>query len=88
LAAAGDLRLLLSGGIAGQARIGRHLWRMSLALFIAAGSFFVGQQKIMPEAMRGHPLLFAPMLVVLALMTFWLLHVRLARQWRAAPEQA
>jgi hypothetical protein len=42
LAATGDFRMLLSGGVSGARRIGRHLWRMSFALFIAAGSFFFG----------------------------------------------
>jgi hypothetical protein len=79
LAAACDLRVILAGGIAGKARIARHLWRMCLALFIAAGSFFVGQQKIMPEVVRGHPALFAPMLIVFALMIYWLVLLHFSR---------
>ena len=42
LAAAGDLRMLLGGGVAGARRVVRHLWRMCFGLFIAAGSFFLG----------------------------------------------
>jgi uncharacterized membrane protein len=42
LAAAGDLRMLLGGGVAGAKRVVRHLWRMCFGLFIAAGSFFLG----------------------------------------------
>jgi uncharacterized membrane protein len=42
LAAAGDVRMLLRGGVAGTARIARHLWRMCFGLFIATGSFFLG----------------------------------------------
>jgi hypothetical protein len=42
LAAAGDVRMLLRGGVAGVKRISRHLWRMCFGLFIAAGSFFFG----------------------------------------------
>jgi uncharacterized membrane protein len=37
-AAIGDARLLMRGGIAGRARIARHLWRMCLGLTFAAGS--------------------------------------------------
>src|SRR5437773_11478531 len=42
LAAAGDVRMLVRGGVAGVKRISRHLWRMCFGLFIAAGSFFFG----------------------------------------------
>jgi hypothetical protein len=42
LAAAGDVRMLLRGGVSGAKRIVRHLWRMCFGLFIAAGSFFLG----------------------------------------------
>ena len=42
LAAAGDVRMLLRGGVRGAQRIARHLWRMCFGLFIAAGSFFMG----------------------------------------------
>ncbi len=42
LAAAGDVRMLVRGGVLGAKRIARHLWRMCFGLFIAAGSFFFG----------------------------------------------
>jgi hypothetical protein len=42
LAAAGDARMLLRGGVFGSQRIVRHLWRMCFGMFIAAGSFFLG----------------------------------------------
>jgi hypothetical protein len=42
LAAAGDVRMLVGGGVSGAKRIARHLWRMCFGLFIAAGSFFMG----------------------------------------------
>ncbi len=42
LAAAGDVRMLTRGGVAGAKRIVRHLWRMCFGLFIASGSFFFG----------------------------------------------
>src|SRR6266576_659316 len=41
LAAAGDIRMLVRGGISGTPRIARHLWRMCFGLFIASGSFFL-----------------------------------------------
>lgn len=61
----------------GPPRIARHLWRMSAALTIASGSFFLGQQRIMPAFMRGSLWLFLPVIAPLLLMVFWLIRVRL-----------
>src|ERR1044072_8736063 len=52
LAAALDLNFILRREISGVQRIGRHLWRMSAALLIAAFSFFLGQQRSMPLFMQ------------------------------------
>ena len=71
-----DLKVILKGGVSGVARIARHLWRMCFALFFAAASFFLGQQKVMPAFMHGSPLLFIPALAPLVLMIFWLVRVR------------
>lgn len=79
IAAAGDLRMILRGGISGSARIARHLWRMTAALTIASGSFFLGQQRIMPVSIQGSPWLFVPVFAPLLLMVFWLIRVRVKR---------
>lgn len=79
LAAALDLKVILNGGISGSPRIARHLWRMCIGLFIAAGSFFLGQQKVMPQFMQGSPLLVIPPFAVLGLMELWRLKPRFAR---------
>jgi uncharacterized membrane protein len=76
LAAIGDLRMILRGGIAGAARIARHLWRMCFALFFATGSFFIGQQKVMPAFMHGSPILFLLGMAPLVFMFFWLWRIR------------
>ena len=77
LAAVGDLRAIRAGGLRGSRRLARHLWRMCFALFIATGSFFLGQMKFIPEPVRNVPLLlvlaFAPLLVLL----YWMWHVRI-----------
>ncbi|MES2102428.1 MAG: hypothetical protein V4634_00300 [Pseudomonadota bacterium] len=75
IAAVGDVRLILRRGIAGGERIARHLWRMCAALFIAAGSLFLGQQQVFPASLRGSPWLFVPEMAVLALLLFWLCRV-------------
>ncbi len=74
LAATGDINMIRRGGLSGAPRIARHLWRMSAALLIAAGSF-AGQPKAIPAFLRGSPLLSLPMLAALALMVFWLFRV-------------
>jgi uncharacterized membrane protein len=62
LGSAGDFRVLRAGPLRGSARIARHLWRMSFALFIAALSFFIGQAKVIPKPIRIMPLLVLPVL--------------------------
>ena len=84
LAAALDLRMILRGGISGAPRIARHVWRMCFALFIATGSFFLGQQKVMPAFIHGSPVLVALGIAPLPMMIFWLLRVRFTSRFRAA----
>jgi hypothetical protein len=80
--AAGDVRLLRRGGVSRIKRIVRHLWRMSVAFFIVAASFFLGQQKVMPAYMRGSRLLFVPPLVILVVLIYWLCRVWLTKTFR------
>src|SRR5436190_14848353 len=87
IAAVGDLKMILRGGISGSARIARHLWRMSAALTISSGSFFLGQQRIMQAFMRGSPWLFAPVIAPLLLMVFWLIRVRLIPRFPSGSSQ-
>ena len=85
LAAALDLNFILRREISGVQRIGRHLWRMCAAFLIAAFSFFLGQQKVMPDAIQGSPLLIVPPLAVLAAMIFWIFRVRFSQAFRRFP---
>ncbi len=66
-----DLRMLLKG-VYGKHRTARHLWRMSLALFFAASSFFLGQPQVFPMWLRKTHLLSVPSLVILVMMVYWL----------------
>jgi len=75
LAAVGDLRLILKRGVTGATRLARHLWRMTVALFIAANSLFLGQQQVFPKGLRQSGLLNVPALLILLLLVFWLGHV-------------
>ena len=92
LAAAGDIRMLLRGGVEGTTRIARHLWRMCFGLFIASGSFFLGpsnrplrflsamglRQHFFKALLRQEVLIFLAVLPLLMLI-FWLIRVRLTR---------
>lgn len=75
----GDLNAVLRRKLGPAQRIARHLWRMCLAFFIATGSFFLGQQDVMPGAVRGSPVLFVLAFAPFALMFFWLVRIRLAK---------
>ena len=82
LGAFGDMRVLLSGQLQGAQRIARHLWRMCFALFVASGSFFLGQAKVFPKPMRIYPLLAIPALLPLVLLLYWLVRVRFTRWYQ------
>lgn len=79
LAGIGDLRALLRKQLAPAQRISRHLWRMCFAFFIATGSFFLGQQDILPAAVRGSSILFVLAFAPFAVMLFWLVRLRFAK---------
>jgi hypothetical protein len=71
-----DFRVIRSGGLAGTARLRRHLWRMCFALFFSSGSFFLGQADEIPEPLRIGPLLVTLAFLPLATMVYWLWRTR------------
>jgi uncharacterized membrane protein len=100
LAAAGDVRMLVRGGLSGTKRIARHLWRMCFGLFIAAGSFFMGPsnrplrllstvglgQHLSPALFNTGLYLFLSMLPLI-LLIFWLVRIRFANAYGRRPIQ-
>ena len=78
LAAIGDLRAIRAGagGLRGSRRLARHLWRMCFALFIATGSFFLGQMKFVPEPVRIVPLLLVLAFAPIVFLFYWMWRVR------------
>ena len=77
LAAAGDVRMLLRGGVFGVQRVMRHLWRMCFGLFIATGAFFLGQgSKVFPAFVLKSGVLIVPAVLPLLLLIFWIIRVR------------
>jgi hypothetical protein len=94
LAAAGDIRMVVRGGVYGTKRVARHLWRMCFGLFIAAGSFFLGPSnrplRLLSAVGLGQHLsagLFSTTLYLiltilpLVLLIFWLVRVRYANAY-------
>jgi uncharacterized membrane protein len=82
LAAVGDWRLLRAGSISGTRRLARHLWRMCFGLFIASGSFFLGQASFLPRPLRIVPLLVALGIAPLIVLLYWMWRVRLSQNLR------
>jgi uncharacterized membrane protein len=78
LFAAGDVRLLARGELAGARRIRRHLWRMCLALLIAVLSFFPGQVKLFPPEVRKMAVLYVPHILLVVSMIYWMARTRRA----------
>ena len=63
----------------GPPRIKTHVVRMCLALFIASGSFFLGQQDEFPRELRGQPVFTLLALAPLMVLVFWLWKLRRKR---------
>jgi len=79
LAAAGDVRIMRFGPPAGRERLARHLWRMCIALFIAAGSFFSIRERvatILPEPFTAGPVRALPIVLLFGMMFYWLWRLR------------
>lgn len=79
LAALGDIRMLVRGGVAGRQRITRHLWRMNFAWFIASASIFLARQHLFPASLRKSGFLLLLSFLPLALIIFWLIRVRVTQ---------
>jgi hypothetical protein len=86
--AAGEIHVLVRRTLAPVSRIARHLWRMCFSLFIATGSFFLGQMQVFPQWLQDTPVLYVLALAPIAALLFWLVRVRF-RGWagRPAPQQ-
>ena len=63
-------------------RLARHLWRMSFGLFIASGSFFLGQMKFIPKQIRVVPVLIVLAISPLVLLLYWMWRVRVKQSLR------
>ena len=76
LGAALDARMIARGGFTGSARLTRHLSRMCLAMFMATGSFFLGQAKLFPAAVRESGINRIPVYLLIGAFLWWMLRLR------------
>ena len=73
----GDMQYMTTAIIEPNKRIARHLWRMCLGFFIAAGSAFSGPGATMfPQAIQESGLLFMPELFIFLFMMYWFIKFR------------
>lgn len=87
LAAIGDTRVLLRGGLRGAQRIARHLWRMCFALFVACASIFLARPQLFPALLSKTHLLLVLGVLPLVLMVFWLARVMFTNEFKGAANQ-
>ena len=69
----------------GRPRITGHIWYMCFGLFIATGSFFLGQQQVFLAFLRGSIFLMTLALLPFPLMIYRLFRVRFGKAYRAGP---
>ncbi len=79
-----DVRMLARGGFSGTARLTRHLSRMCFAFFIATGSFFFGQAKLFPPAVRQSGVLTVLGLLPFVLLLYWAIRIRVPPKFKKA----
>ncbi len=82
LAATGDIRMLVLGGVSSTQRIVRHLWRMCFAWFIASASIFLARPQIFPALLRRTGVLYLLSILPLILMIFWMIRVRITNAYK------
>jgi uncharacterized membrane protein len=87
LFALGDARVLHLRALDPARRLARRIGRMGFAMWFATTSFFLGQAKVFPEPLRhAFGLRAIPVVLVMAVVIYWLVRARFARrQPRAMP---
>ena len=73
----GDCRFLICGGLSGNSRLVRHLWRMFFPLLMSTAAFFLGQAKHLPESIQRIELLLLPVVLVVLTTIYWITKIQL-----------
>ena len=84
----GDLHVVIRRKLNGVLRRARQLWRMCMSLFIAAGSFFLGQLQVLPEVRVGSLWQFGPVLFPVIALIVWQVLVHLPKRKGRKPSIA
>lgn len=89
LGAFGDFRVIRNGRIQGSKRMVRHLWRMLLSLWIAAGSFFTIRKRVamvlpdsFPDILLSFPVRLVPVLVPLLAILYWVWRIKFRKKFK------
>lgn len=75
----GDYRFLIRGGLSGNSRLVRHLWRMFFPLLMSTAAFFLGQAKHLPESLQRTELLMLPVISVVITIIYWSVKLQVKR---------
>lgn len=75
-----DYRYIKRGGLSGQRKLTRHLWRMFFPLFMSTAAFFLGQAKLLPESLQRIEFLLLPVALVILSAFYWLIKVNKQKQ--------
>jgi uncharacterized membrane protein len=81
----GDFKTMRAGVLRGAPRLSRHLWRMCMAMFITTASFFSIRARVaavLPAPFTTGLARTIPVVLVLAVMCYWLWRVRGKRAFR------
>ncbi|HMC55907.1 MAG TPA: hypothetical protein VKH19_12080 [Gemmatimonadaceae bacterium] len=76
----GDLRERRYGPLTGNRRLARHLWRMCFAMWVATGSFFLGQPKFIPPLLSDWYVRVTLAVLPLAMLGYWIWRVKRRRR--------
>jgi hypothetical protein len=69
---AGDINVLIRGGVTGAQRLLRHLWRACFALFMAASSLFLATpSRILPRSIADTPVRWVLPIAITAMYVYW-----------------
>ena len=79
LFAAFDFHAIIRRGLNRKQRVTRHLWRMCFSMFIATSIFFLGNNDLLPDALRTPLFLNAPIFAILLAMIFWIFRIQITR---------
>ena len=71
-----DVAFAFAKNVSQAQRLTRHLWRMGFSFFLATSIFFLGNNHVLPEALRTPTFLIAPVMLVVLWSVFYAFRMR------------